>query len=88
MTVSIDYFLCMVSHCSLVVLVCCFYLTFIFDVERTEGRNVDFLDKILRLAVFGLLRGERQMLLGVQVVESLPLPGFGLNKNVLPLVCF
>lgn len=64
-----------------------FYLTFILVVERT-GLNEDFLDKILRLAAFRQLRGERRRLLGVQVVENLPLSEFGLNKNVLPLVCF
>lgn len=64
-----------------------FYLTFILVVERT-GLNEDFLDKILRLAAFRQLRGERRRLLGVQVAENLPLSEFGLNKNVLPLVCF
>lgn len=77
----------MIPNCSLVVLVCS-YLTFILVVERTEGLNEDFLDKILRLAAFRELRGERRRLLGVQVVENLPLSGSGLNKYVLPLVCF
>lgn len=64
-----------------------FYLTFILAVERT-GLNEDFLDKMLRLAAFRQLRGERRRLLGVQVALNLPLSEFGLNKNVLPLVCF
>lgn len=80
--------MCIIPNCSPVILVCSFYLTFILVVERTEGLNEDFLDKILRLAAFRELRGERRGLLGVQVAENLPLSGFGLNKNVLPLVCF
>lgn len=85
--VLINHFMCITPNLSLVVLVCSFYLTFILVVERT-GLNEDFLDKILRLAAFRELRGERRTLPGVWVAENLPLSGFGLNKNVLPLVCF
>lgn len=87
-TVSVDYFTCIISNGLLVALVCSFYLTFILDVESTEGLNEGLWDKILRLAAFRELRGERRRLLGVQVLENLPLSGFGLNKNLLPLACF
>lgn len=87
-TLRFGYFTCIAFSCSLVVLVCSFYLTFILVVEMTEGLNEDFLDKILRLAVFRELRGERLGLLGVQVAENIPLSRFGLNKSVLALVCF